>query len=289
VPRSGGERSREAQLSGYALSGLAGKVAVVTGAGRMRSIGRPIAVELARAGCDVVLTGTGRAREHYPADEQAAGWRDIESVADEVRALGRRVLALVSDVANESAVAALADRVLAECGRVDVVVNNAGAARGEDRVPVVDLAPAAWRKVLDVNLTGSFLMSKFFGRKLIDLGRGGSIVNISSIAGKALPPNTAAYAASKAGLQALTASMAQEMGRHRVRVNAICPGVIDTSRMDDLGRGEVWDAIVKAAIPLGRAGSGADIAAMCVFLCSDQGAWITGQSYNVDGGHVVAH
>jgi 3-oxoacyl-[acyl-carrier protein] reductase len=276
-------------MPGYALTGLEGKVAVVTGAGRMRSIGRPIAVELARAGCDVVLTGTGRPPARYPADERAAGWRDIESVADEVRALGRRALALVSDVSNESAVAALADRVLREYGRVDVIVNNAGAARGEDRVPVVDLAPAAWRAVLDVNLTGSFLMSKFFGRKLVEQGRGGSIVNISSIAGKALPPNTAAYAASKAGLQALTASMAQEVGVHNVRVNAICPGVIDTSRMDDLGRGEVWDAFIRGAIPLGRAGTGTEIAAAVVFLCSDQGAFITGQSYNVDGGHVVAH
>jgi NAD(P)-dependent dehydrogenase (short-subunit alcohol dehydrogenase family) len=132
-------------------------------------------------------------------------------------------------------------------------------------------------------------MSKFFGRRLIEQGRGGSIVNISSIAGKALPPNTAAYAASKAGLQALTASMAQEMGKYAVRVNAICPGVIDTSRMDDLGRGEAWDALVNNVIPLGRAGRGEDIAAMTVFLCSDQGAWITGQSYNVDGGHVVSH
>jgi len=276
-------------MAGYELTGLAGKVAIVTGAGRMRSIGRPIAVELARAGCDVVLTGTGRPPERYPADERAAGWRDIESVAAEVRALGRRAIALISDVANEGAVAALAERVVAELGRVDVVVNNAGAARGEDRVPVVELAPAAWRTVLDVNLTGSFLMSKFFGQRLIAQGRGGSIVNISSIAGKALPPNTAAYAASKAGLQALTASMAQEVGAHGIRVNAICPGVIDTSRMDDLGRGEVWDAFVKGAIPLGRAGAGIDIAAAVVFLCSDQGAWITGQSYNVDGGHVVSH
>ena len=85
-------------MRGLILTGLDGKVAVVTGAGRMRSIGRPIAVELARAGCDVVLTGTGRAPERYPDDEQEAGWRDIDSVADEVRALGRRALAVVSDV-----------------------------------------------------------------------------------------------------------------------------------------------------------------------------------------------
>jgi NAD(P)-dependent dehydrogenase (short-subunit alcohol dehydrogenase family) len=79
------------------------------------------------------------------------------------------------------------------------------------------------------------------------------------------------------------------VGKHKIRVTAICPGVIDTSRMDDLGRGDLWQGLVKQAIPLGRAGTGLDIATIVVFLCSDQGAWITGQSYNVDGGHVVAH
>src|SRR5688572_17359755 len=98
-------------MAGITLTGFEGKVAVVTGAGRMRSIGRPIAVELARAGCDVVLTGTGRAPDRYPDDEKAAGWRDIESVADEVRALGRRAYAVVSDVADVDAVEALAAQV----------------------------------------------------------------------------------------------------------------------------------------------------------------------------------
>jgi NAD(P)-dependent dehydrogenase (short-subunit alcohol dehydrogenase family) len=273
----------------YELTGLDGKVAVVTGAGRMRSIGRPIAVELARAGCDIVLTGTGRPPERYPDDEKAAGWRDIESVAEEVRAVGRTALSLVSDVSDHAAVTTLADRVVSELGRVDIVVNNAGAARGDDRKPVVDLDVDAWKTVINVNLTGTFLMSKVFGAKLIEAGRGGSIVNISSIAGKRLPPNTAAYASSKAGIQALTACMAQEVGGHDIRVNAICPGVIDTSRMDDLGRADVWDAFIKENIPLGRAGSGNDIAWAAVYLCSDQGRWVTGQSWNVDGGHVVQH
>ena len=106
-------------MAGLTLTGLEGKVAVVTGAGRMRSIGRPIAVELARAGCDVVITGTGRPPERYPDDEKAAGWRDIDSVADEVRALGRRALPVVSDVSDASAVEKLADRVMSELGRVD--------------------------------------------------------------------------------------------------------------------------------------------------------------------------
>ena len=139
------------------LSGLGDKVAVVTGAGRMRSIGRPIAVELARQGCDIVLTGTGRAPENYPDDEKAAGWRDIDSVADEVRAEGRRALPLVSDVADYEAVEDLLDTTLAEFGRVDFVINNAGAARGSDRVPVVELDPELWRVVLDVNLNGCVL------------------------------------------------------------------------------------------------------------------------------------
>jgi 3-oxoacyl-[acyl-carrier protein] reductase len=128
-----------------------------------------------------------------------------------------------------------------------------------------------------------------FGQVLLDAGRGGSIVNISSIAGKRFSPNTSAYAASKAGLQALTACMAQEVGRAGIRVNAICPGIIDTSRMDDLGRGEEWQQFVDSLIPLGRAGSGEDIAHAVVYLCSDQGAWVTGQSWNVDGGTVVQH
>lgn len=269
------------------ITGLEGKVAVVSGAGRMRSIGRPIAVELARAGCDLVLTGTGRPRERYPADEQAAGWRDIDSVADEVRALGRRALAVVSDVADAAAVDALVSRTLDAFGRVDFIVNNAGAARGEDRAAVVDLALDAWRKVIDVNLNGTFYMSRAFGRALIEQGQGGSIVNISSVGGKLMAAQTAAYAASKAGIHALTCAMAAEVGPHGVRVNAICPGIIDTYRMDDVGRGEQWQRLIESYVPLRRAGTGVDVANMTVYLCSEQGSWISGQLYNVDGGMVT--
>ena len=132
-------------------------------------------------------------------------------------------------------------------------------------------------------------MSKVFGRHLVAAGNGGSIVNISSIAGKKLGPNTAAYSASKAGLQALTACMSQEVAPAGVRVNAICPGIIDTSRMDDLGRGEIWDEAISTLVPMGRAGTGEDIAHIVVYLCSDEGSWVTGQSWNVDGGTVVEH
>jgi len=272
---------------GLELTGLEGRVVVVTGAGRLRSIGRSIALEMAKAGCDVAITGTGRDPASFPEDEKAVGWRDIESVAEEIRALGRRALPVVSDVSDLRSVEALAERVQAELGRVDFIVNNAGAARAGDRVAIVEIDPDAWRRVIDVNLNGSFYMSQVFGRRLIAQGEGGAIVNISSIGGKMMPPNNAAYAASKAGLHALTAAMSGEVGRHGIRVNAICPGIIETSRMDDIPRGEIWDQMIEEHVPLGRCGTPEEIGYMTAFLCSELGAWITGQLYSVDGGQVA--
>jgi 3-oxoacyl-[acyl-carrier protein] reductase/meso-butanediol dehydrogenase/(S,S)-butanediol dehydrogenase/diacetyl reductase len=262
---------------------LKGKTAIVTGAGRLRSIGRPIALELARQGVNIVLTGTGRDPASYPPDEKEVGWRDIESVADEVRAVGAGVVALVNDIADPDAVETLVQRTIDEFGRVDFLVNNAGAARGADRVPIVDLPYDVWRKVIDVNLNGTFLASRAVARRLIAQGEGGAIINISSIASKLAGPATGAYSASKAGINALSHSMALELAPHRIRVNAVCPGIIETARMDDLGRGERWEQTLKR-IPLGYAGNGMEIAYFCTYLCSDLGAWITGQAVNIDGG-----
>jgi 3-oxoacyl-[acyl-carrier protein] reductase len=275
-------------MDGLQLTGLTGKVAVITGAGRLRSIGRPIAIELAKAGCRLVITGSGRPPEQYPDDEKAVGWRDIESVAEEIRALGGDVRTAISDVADETAVRDLLAVTLAAFGRVDFVINNAGAARGRDRVPVVDMPIDAWDTVIRVNLRGTFLMSKIFGKQLIDAQRGGAIVNISSIAGKLLPPSASAYAASKSAIQALTASMSQEVGQYGIRVNAICPGLIDTFRLDDMRGTPAWDQATRR-VPLRRMGSGEEIAWSVIYLCSEQGAWVTGQSINHDGGMVVQH
>lgn len=262
---------------------LRGKTAIVTGAGRLRSIGRPIALELARQGVNVVLTGTGRPPDRYPPDEQAVGWRDIDSVADEVRAAGAEALALVSDVSDPEAVEELVRRAVAQFGRLDIIVNNAGAARGEDRVPVVDLAVETWRKVIDVNLTGTFLAARAAARQMIAQGQGGCIINISSIASRVAGASAAAYSASKAGINALSHALALELAPHRIRVNAVLPGVIETARMDDLGRDDRWQATLRR-IPLGTAGTGMEIAYLCTYLCSDMGAWITGQDLTVDGG-----
>ncbi len=270
----------------YKLTGMENKVAVITGAGRMRSIGRSIALELAKAGCDIVITGSGRSAEDYPDDEKQAGWRDIESVADEIRALGRRALPVVVDISDLDAVKALANTVMAELGRVDFIINNAGAARAGDRAPVVELSPTAWKKVIDVNLTGTFYMSQVFGQRLLEQGQGGSIINISSIGGKLMAPTTAAYAASKAGIHALTCAMSGEVGPLGIRVNAICPGIVMTSRLDDMSQ-EQWAQIIDSLVPLKRAGAPGEIGAMVVYPCSDQGAWITGQLYSVDGGQLA--
>jgi 3-oxoacyl-[acyl-carrier protein] reductase/meso-butanediol dehydrogenase/(S,S)-butanediol dehydrogenase/diacetyl reductase len=262
---------------------LKGKTAIVTGAGRLRSIGRPVALELARQGVNVVLTGTGRSPDRFPPDEQEIGWRDIESVADEVRATGAQTLTLVSDVSDPEAVESMIQQTMERFGRLDIVVNNAGAARGDDRVPVVDLAIDTWRKVIDVNLTGTFLASRAAARTMIAQGQGGCIINISSIASRVAGASAAAYSASKAGINALSHALALELAPHRIRVNAVLPGVIETARMDDLGREERWRATL-ARIPLGTAGNGMEIAYLCTYLCSDMGAWITGQDLTVDGG-----
>ncbi len=275
--------------SGSMLTGFEGKVAVVTGAGRMRSIGREIAIRLAEAGCDLVLTGSGRSPENYPEDEKAAGWRDIDSVAEEVRAFGRRALTIVSDIADRDSMKELAAAVESEYGRLDILVNNASTAKGEDRKPVLDVDSDVWAKVIEVNLVGTFYCTKALLPLMIRGKQGGSIVNISSIAGRQMQPEMSAYQASKAGVHALTGSLAAEVGEHQIRVNAIAPGIIDTSRMDDLGRDEPWNRFIQTRVPLGRAGTGSDVAWLTAFLVSDQADWITGQIYTIDGGTIRIH
>ncbi|GAB3626405.1 3-ketoacyl-ACP reductase [Pandoraea terrae] len=270
----------------YILTGFEGKVAVVTGAGRMRSIGRPIALALAQAGCDVVLTGTGRPAEQYPEDEREVNWRDIESVADEIRQIGRRALPVVSDVSNPESVDALLERVVDEFGRVDFLVNNAGATRGGDRVPATEMSIETWQRVMNTNLNGTFYMSRAFARRMGEQGEGGAIINISSLAAQLLAPDTSAYATTKVAINGLTTIMARELGPKKIRVNVVAPGIVETSRLDDVPRGKVWDDMIAAYISLGRAGTGEDIAHLVAFLCSDQGEWITGQNIYVDGGHL---
>jgi NAD(P)-dependent dehydrogenase (short-subunit alcohol dehydrogenase family) len=268
-----------------AAGALDGRVALVTGAGRLRGIGRATALALAQLGADVVVTGTGRDPGTYPEDEKKAGWRDVESTAEQIRALGRKALTWTGDVSQAQAVERLVDQVTKTFGRLDVLVNNAAYPRGNDRVPLPDLDEAIWRKVLDIKLTGAFLLCKRVVPIMIQQ-KWGRIINLSSIAGKRGAPNTAAYNVANFGIQGLTQSLAQEVARHGVTVNAVCPGTIETARMDVLGRGEGWQRQLDR-IPMGRAASDEEVAGLIVFLCSPAAAFMTGQSVNIDGGVVM--
>jgi len=269
------------------MEALKGKVALVTGAGRMRGTGHSIAVALAAAGADVVLNGSGSQPKDWPQSERDAGWRGLEGVADEVRALGRKPLVAIADLGQADQVEAMFAKVKAEFGRLDILVNNAAAPKGADRVPVVDLPDDVWRKVLSAKLDGGFYCARAAARMMVEQGEGGSIVNISSTGGKQGAAKTAAYAIANAGLQMLGAVMARELGPENITVNSLCLGYIDTSRIDDFGRGEAWTQHLKRTIPLGRAGTPDEVGEVVVFLCSPAGKYITGQSINVCGGLIT--
>lgn len=270
------------------MAELDGKVAIVTGAGRLRGIGRAAAVALARLGADVVVTGTGRRPDTFPPDEKEVGWRDIESTAEQVRAEGRKALPLIVDVTNQEHVRMMVERTLDELGRIDILINNAAFARGPDRVPIVELDPAIFQKVVDIKVTGTFLCTKAVIPTLISQGQGGKIVNISSTAGKRGSANTLAYNAANFAIVGMTQSMARELGPYRINVNCVCPGAVDTSRMDDLGRGERWQQMA-ANTPIGRNGTDEEVGNFIAYLCTEAASWIHGQSININGGTVMEH
>ena len=152
-------------------------------------------------------------------------------------------------------------------------------------MPLPELDEAVWRKVLDVKLTGAFLLCKKVVPIMVSQ-KWGRIVNLSSIAGKRGSPSTAAYNAANFGIQGLTQSLAMEVARHGVTVNAVCPGTIETARMDVLGRGDGWQRQLDR-IPMGRAATDEEVAGLIQFLCSPAAAFMTGQSVNIDGGVVM--
>ncbi len=267
---------------------LDGKVAIVTGAGRLRGIGRAAAVAFARLGADVVITGTGRNPDNFPPDEKAAGWKDIDSTADQIRAEGRRALPLIVDVTKPEDVNMMLNKTIETFGRVDILVNNAAFARGPDRVPILELEQHIFQKVIDVKLVGTYLCSKAVIGHMIEKGEGGKIVNISSGAGKTGSTNNLSYNAACFAQVGMTQSMAQELGSYGINVNCVCPGAVDTSRVDDLGRGDKWlDAINN--IPIGRAGTDDEVGGFIAYLCTSQASWIHGQSINMDGGQMMIH
>ena len=267
---------------------LTGRVAIVTGAGRLRGIGRASAVRLAELGADVVVTGTGRDPATFPDDEKAAGWRDIDSTAEQVRSAGERALPLVVNVTNEAQVQSMIDQTIAEFGRIDILVNNAAAPIGRDRAPIVDVPPDVFGRVMDVKVTGTYLCTRAFLQANPGNGEGGKIVNISSTAGKRGLANTLAYNAANFAIVGMTQSMARELGPLNINVNCVCPGATETARMDELER-DGRMARIEQDTPIGRNGTDEEVGALVAYLCTEAASWITGQSININGGTVMEH
>jgi NAD(P)-dependent dehydrogenase (short-subunit alcohol dehydrogenase family) len=279
------------------MSGLDGKVALITGAGGMRGVGRATALKLAQQGADLALTDVHREPEDLPPGEIRLGWRGLDSVAEEVQALGRRCFTSPCDLGQSAQVQQLVQQVAGHYGRIDILVNNARAIIGRDKVPVTELSEDVWQHFLTINTTAVFLLTKLVGREIIRQGRGGRIINIASNASKQASARGAAYSASKFAVLGLTQASALDLAPYSITVNAVCPGPINTDRLSYWERARAEEEgipledfrarIVKEAgqaTPLGRIAEAEDVANMVSFLASEEAAFITGQAYNVNGG-----
>ena len=246
---------------------LAGQRALVTGANG--SLGRHFALTLARAGADVAI-----------------GARRIESLdelAESIVALGRRAFPVALDVTDRASVDDAFARAEAGLGPLRVVVNNAGVAVTK---PLLEHSEDDWLDVIDVNLNGAWRVAQTAARTMVANAQGGSIVNVASILGLRVASQVPSYAASKAALIQLTKAMALELARHRIRVNALAPGYVETAMNRDFFASEAGQAMVKR-VPQRRIGMPGELDGALLLLASDAGSYMTGSVITVDGGHVV--
>lgn len=284
---------------------LAGKVALVTGASNKRGIGRGVALRLAREGADVIVNDKRKSPEDIDLWDKEEGWRGLDSLVEEIEALGCRSLAITSDVSNGLEVNVMIQKAVEKFAKIDILINNAAlVARDIGIAPVVEMSEEVWTRTIAVNLTGVFLMCKAVVGQMIEQGGGGKIINIASLMGKMAMPGRAAYSASKFGVIGLTQALAQEVALHNIKVNAVCPGSTATwgskghaiyeAMQQGLSEKEAIakiyaDAGSLAQIPLGRPAKVEDVANVVAFLASDQSDYMTGQAVNVTGGRLMAH
>ncbi|RFU68825.1 3-oxoacyl-[acyl-carrier-protein] reductase [Bacillus sp. V59.32b] len=245
---------------------LKGKAALVTGASR--GIGKEIALELARQGASVAVNYSGSAA------------KAIE-VVDEIKAMGREAFAVQCNVADSESVTEMIKNVIDQFGSLDILVNNAGITR--DNL-LMRMKEEEWDAVINTNLKGVFLCTKAATRQMMKQ-RSGRIINIASIVGISGNPGQANYVAAKAGVIGLTKTTAKELATRGITVNAVAPGFISTDMTDKLTV-EVREAMLQQ-IPLARFGDPKDIAGVTVFLASEAGSYMTGQTLHVDGGMVM--
>ena len=277
------------------LSGLDGKVALVTGAARRRSIGRATALRLAREGADVACLDIARPYGEFP-QYGVASADELEEVVGEIERLGRRAIALRADVASWDEVHAGVAHAYEAFGRIDVCCNVAGGAHaGTGAGPLLQITESEWDRVLDVNLKGTWIVARACAERMLAGGRGGRIVNVSSQAGKRGFAMLGAYCAAKAGVILLTQVMAQELGAAGITVNAVCPGTVDTDLLNKDKQFEQMVGILEGdfqrwvarEIPLNRLQTPDEVAAAIAFLASDDAASITGEAINVSGGQTM--
>jgi NAD(P)-dependent dehydrogenase (short-subunit alcohol dehydrogenase family) len=279
------------------MAGLEGKVALITGAGGMKGIGRATALKLASQGADIALTDVQRAPEDLPPVEVRTQWRGVDSVAEEIAACGRRGLRVWCDLGSSEQIQTMVREVVDHFGRIDMLVNNARAIIGRDKVPITELREDVWQHFLAINTTAVFLCTKFVGQIMILQGQGGRIINIASDAAKRASAMGAAYSASKFAVLGLTQAAALDLAPYGITVNAVCPGPVNTDRLSYWERAqaeaqgvplEEFRARVVAelgqATPLGRIAEPEDVASLVAFLASDEARFITGQGYNINGG-----
>lgn len=252
------------ELRGTQLFDLSGRVALVTGAGR--GLGRTMSLALASAGANLALAS------------RTPG--ELESLAAEVRGLGRDALPVACDVTNESSVEGAVRGTIEGLGRMDILVNNAGI---NVRKPMLELSVEEFDSVVETNLRGYFLCAQAAGRRLVEQGKG-KVINVSSILGHVGLPSQSPYASSKGGIEQLTKVLALEWATSGVQVNALAPTYFETPLTRPLFEDPERHAFITGRTPMGRWGQPHELAGAVIFLASDASDFITGQSLLVDGG-----
>lgn len=253
---------------------LEGQVALVTGGSR--GIGEATAIAFAKAGADVAVSS-----RKLP---------DLEKVAGEVRKLGRRSLAVEAHIGRMDMLQPLVDRVIAEFGRIDILVNDAGT---NFFMPAIEMTEKGWDTVLNLDLKGLFFLSQAVAKQMIKQGTGGKIVNISSVSGLRVQVPTGHYSIAKAGVIMATKVMAMEWAKYSIRVNCIAPGAIETKLYDSIfallppEEAKANKAAAAKRIPMGRAGEPKELADAVLFLASKASSYVTGQTFAVDGGSLL--
>ena len=246
---------------------LTGKTAVVVGG--TLGIGRALSLGMAAAGADVVATSRGQDA--------------VNIIAAEIEALGRRSMSVASDVTDRQSMVQLRDAVLAEFGKVDILVNSAGITR---RIPTLECTEDIWNSIMNVNLTGTLRTCQIFGSAMLERGSG-CILNIASMATFVAFHEVAAYGASKAAVGSLTRSLAVEWAQRGVRVNAIAPGIFPTALNRELLESARGNELMMRT-PMGRFGEVEEIVGAAVYLCSDAASFTTGRILIVDGGQLAS-